>query len=326
MDKAFKYKGLLTKLAISALIIALLLLGMDFSKFTASVGKIHWGAWVIAAVFLYFQIFALSYRWFKVVNLQSRKISFAYALKTNLASVLAGYFLITSVGGILVRVAMTVSAGISFMRAIAATALDRIFTVLALILLSILMMPIWRNIIAEMPNLQLLFMLIVIGVVGLLLFFIFEKPRKKIIFFHRKIAMCFQYLRNVLTSKTVLIKVITASVFGQIAYFCAAFLIINSFGVEFSWLHFMAIIPFITFIASIPIGYGGWGIREGAFLYGLGLINIPPETAFAASVQIGIISMLSALIAGLPVVLQSDFRKTLFGKRGFKQRPPQSKI
>ena len=83
-------------------------------------------------------------------------------------------------------------------------------------------------------------------------------------------------------------------------------------GIEFSWLHFIAIIPVITIVASLPIGYGGWGIREGAFVYGLGLINIPFETAFATSIQIGIISMAGALIAAIPaLVLSSDFRQML---------------
>ena len=61
--------------------------------------------------------------------------------------------------------------------------------------------------------------------------------------------------------------------------------------------------PLITIIASLPVGYGGWGIREGAFVYGLGLIHVPIEVAFAVSVQIGLISMLCAFVAGIPAMM-----------------------
>ena len=89
------------------------------------------------------------------------------------------------------------------------------------------------------------------------------------------------------------------------SYFAAVYIIMVSMNIDFSLLHFFAVIPAITLVASLPIGYGGWGIREGAFIYGLGLIDVPFETAFSASVQIGIISMSGAILASIPIFLRS---------------------
>lgn len=318
-----KHKNILLKISISLAIMAVLLFFMDFSKFTLSIGEVHWSAWLIAAFFIFSQVLALSYRWQKLVNIHKDVMTFQHAVKINLASIIANYFFLTSIGGIVVRVAMTVKCGIPFVRSVAATILDRLCTVMALFVLSILFSPIWSKIIAPAPEFEMVIAaLISLGLLTLIAFFTFEKPRRKIIFFHRKISMCFQYLRSVLTKKNILAKVVASSLLGQLSYFCAVYFIIHSMNVDFSPTAFLAIVPFVTLVASIPIGWGGWGIREGAYVYGLGLINIPMETAFAASVQIGFISMLVAIIAGLPVLLSKEFKKSIFGKNNGK-RPDQ---
>ncbi len=316
MDKLFKQGGTLPKVLISMLIIAILAMSVDFTKFTASLGEIHLSAWILAIGFLYVQILALSYRWLKLINIHESKISFGYAVKVNLASMLANYLFITSIGGIIVRVVMSVKGGVSFIRSLAATGLDRMFTLFALFVLSVIFLPFLGHVVSgDIFQKSVLFIFGFVLAVGLFCFIMFEGPRKKIIFSHRKVAMCFQYLRAVLTTPDILGKVVASSLIGQLSYFMAAYFVIASMGVEFSWLNFIAVIPFITLIASMPIGYGGWGIREGAFIYGLGLINIPFETAFAASIQIGLISMAAAVIAGIPVIMNPDFRASLFHKK-----------
>lgn len=300
----------LQKIALSVLIMGILALGMDYSKFTMSVGSIHLEAWAMALGLIYLQVIALSYRWLKLINIYEKKISFTYAIKVNLASLIANYLFITSIGGIIVRVAMSVKSGVSLIRSIAATGLDRFFTLLALMLLSIIFLPVFNDIVSTDIYHKVMFMiLMMVGLSVLLSLILFEAPRKKIIFSHRKVAMCFQYLRTVLTDQKVFGKVVASSLIGQLSYFAAVYCIMTSMGIDFSWLHFIAVIPVITVVASLPIGYGGWGIREGAFVYGLGLINVPFETAFATSIQIGIISMGGALLAGVPVLLSSDFKQ-----------------
>lgn len=315
LERAISSK-FLQKIALSVLIMGILALGMDYSKFTMSVGSIHLDAWAMALGLIYLQVIALSYRWLKLINIYEKKISFSYAIKVNLASLIANYLFITSIGGIIVRVAMSVKSGVSLIRSIAATGLDRFFTLLALMLLSIIFLPVFNDIVStDIYHKAMFLILMMVGMSVLLSLILFEGPRKKIIFSHRKVAMCFQYLRTVLTDQKVFGKVVASSLVGQLSYFAAVYCIMTSMGIEFSWLHFIAVIPVITIVASLPIGYGGWGIREGAFVYGLGLINVPFETAFATSIQIGIISMGGALLAGVPVLLSSDFRQFFSTKK-----------
>lgn len=63
-------------------------------------------------------------------------------------------------------------------------------------------------------------------------------------------------------------------------------------------LELVAILPVLALIASLPISFGGWGIREGAFIYGLGLIGFSPEHAFLLSVQVGLVGLIAPLVVG----------------------------
>ncbi|MGH1398100.1 MAG: lysylphosphatidylglycerol synthase transmembrane domain-containing protein [Alphaproteobacteria bacterium] len=304
MKELLSKTGLLKKIAISAVILVALVFMMDTSKLRFTLDDIHNDAWAIAAGFIFVQILALSYRWLKLINFYERKITFRNAVKVNLASLLANYLFITSVGGIVVRVAMSVKSRVSLIRSIAATGLDRLFTLFALLLLTLIFLPILGQIVSTDVFHKTVFLLLLCAAGAVVLTLIlFEAPRRKIIFSHRKVAMVFGYLRSVFTNTDVFARITAASLIGQLAYFAAVYTVLVSIGAEFSWLHFLAVIPVITIVASLPIGYGGWGIREGAFVYGLGFISVPIETAFAASIQIGLISMAATIMTGVPALL-----------------------
>ena len=63
------------------------------------------------------------------------------------------------------------------------------------------------------------------------------------------------------------------------------------------------LLPLISTLSSIPLSIGGWGIREGAFVYGLGLLSVPNEQAFLVSVQVGVLSLFVGLLCGIPALL-----------------------
>ena len=44
-------------------------------------------------------------------------------------------------------------------------------------------------------------------------------------------------------------------------------------------------------------------------MFGLGLIGIPMETAFVISVEIGLLTMLATILAGVPALLSMNLQK-----------------
>ena len=306
MKKFYAEHRLSIKIILSAIIMGLLLLRIDVQQVQHHFGSIYIDTWLIAMAMIAIQILALSYRWLLLINVHEKRITYRNSIRVNLASMLANYLFITSIGGIIVRVAMSVQSGISLVRSIAATALDRVMTLVALLILTTLFLPVLSEIASQDIYHSAIFVLGLFAIaVFCLALLLFDTFRRKIIFSHRKVAMCFKYLRTAVTDQLLLGKIIISSLVAQIAYFGAVYVITTHMGIEFSWLHFISILPLITIIASLPVGYGGWGIREGAFVYGLGLINVPVEIAFAVSVQIGLISMVTAFITGIPAVATS---------------------
>ena len=68
----------------------------------------------------------------------------------------------------------------------------------------------------------------------------------------------------------------------------------------------MIVLPTIALVSSMPISFGGWGVREGAFIYGLGLLHVDMETAFSISVQVGMVSFIATIIGGAPSILMGE--------------------
>lgn len=313
MRDFYENHKLAIKIAISLALMGLLVMRMDIGSLSLHLGDVHKDIWAIAGGLIFVQILALSYRWLLLINVHGKRITYRNAVRVTLASIIANYLFITSIGGIIVRVAMSVQSGISLVRAIAATALDRGMTLLALLIMTIVFLPVLAAIASHDIYHHAIFVIALFAAAAFLFSVLtFQSLRRKIIFSHRKVAMCFQYLRKVMTSHDLLAKIIISSLIGQFAYFMAVYALTVSMGIEFSWLHFISILPLITVIASLPVGYGGWGIREGAFVYGLGLIDIPIEVAFAVSVQIGLISMICSFIVGIPALALRKQTRSLF--------------
>ena len=278
--------------------------------------QIYVEAWLAALFFLFVQILALSWRWLLLINVNGRKMNYGDSIRITLASLLANYLFITSIGGIIVRVALAMQHGVSWIKAIAATTLDRLMTVIGLLILAVIFLPVLYGVVSHDIFTHTIMVIGTCAAAFIILpFLLFKNVRRNMIFANRKIAVCFKYLRSVITNPNLIAKITLSSIVGQVAYFAAVYAITASTGIHIPLLYFMAVVPMITLVASLPVGYGGWGIREGAFVYGLGLIHVPIETAFIVSVQVGLVSMLAALIAGIPALMSG---KTQFALKNWK--------
>ncbi len=307
-------KTLFVKLVLSLALLAFFALKVDIGELKSTAYNIHPFTWGYALLFMFLQVLALSARWTMLVNIDSktRQMAFSSGLKITAVSFLANYILITTLGGIVARIALTLNHGFSFMKSVTAAIVDRVMTLLALLIMAAVFMPLlWNVLHPQILNASSLLVLMMLSVISVCAFIILYKNRRAIIFSNRKITVWYKYVSKLFTSPQALGKIILLSLFGQAMYFAAVYVVMKSLGAEFSLLQFMAVIPVITLIASLPVGYGGWGIREGAFVYGLSLINMPLEAAFMGSVQIGLLSMLAAMIAGIPAFIDDETQDAL---------------
>lgn len=311
------------------MVIAVLITRMDSDVIGDISHYIHAGAWGYALVLMILQILGLTLRWHYLINLTDNKTSYMTSLRITLAGLLANFLFITSISGIFVRIALIIQQGISMTRAICATITDRLMTLAALIILSALCLPALAYYIDSNTY------TILASAISLLAFFgfifiplFFNNILKNIVYPGRKLkrfAPTFKYIRTFLSSKEIVGKTLAISLISQLFYFFAIYLIAVSTGAEVSFLTMLYVLPIITLVASLPISLGGWGVREGAFIYGLGLIGVPMETAFIISIQIGILSILSTVIASLPTLLGKEELNALKKAPAVIKAPPQSR-
>lgn len=300
------------KIAISVAIVAVLMSRMDFSQVGAQFAKVQMGGLFWASVFILSQIGLLAWRWKDLINIDHNGpiLSYKESLKITLASLLANVLFITSISGLVVRVGLTVHRGIDLTKSICAAVADRLMTLLALVLLAAVFVPFFdRFASAALHNAAYATMAVLVFTIMIFIPVFYSKAIKEMILSTPKLAACVRYLISIGRDRVLFSRIVINSLTAQLFYFISVYFIALSAGAHFTFFDLMSVLPVITLVASLPVSFGGWGIREGAFVYGLGLIGIPMEMAFVISIEIGLLTMLATVLAGIPALLSMDMQK-----------------
>ncbi len=303
------------KILITLGIFSLLFQRMDLGTLKEASTQVNFSSWGIAIALLLGQLFFLSWRWMLLINIGHRRMGYTTSLQVTLASNIANLLLIPTIGGVVVRVSVALEFGTSLFKALFATAIDRIMTLSALSILCAIFLPSLSNF-AEEQSLKHISIFISISLlivfIGLPVFALIILPKlpEKLIS-KANIRSGVRYLILLFNNNILLLKILIISLAGQMCFFLAVYSIALSAGITLTFLQIMIVLPVIAFVSSTPLSFGGWGVREGAFVYGLGLLSISAELAFATSVQIGLISIIATAIAGAPALLLGSFHKKL---------------
>lgn len=286
---------------------AFVFLRLDLKEFKEVVSQIDITFWGYAIVLTLAQFFLLSLRWQILINIGQYRMNYLQSLQVTLASFLANTLFIATISGIAVRIALALQYGSSVFKAIFATGIDRFLTLFALTIFSSIFTPSLSNYLdGSMYKNTVIYIgiitFILVVLTPLITLFILKKvpalSKSK-----GRINSGVRYITILINSRKILFKLILISLVAQLFFFIAIYLLSISASVNLGFLQIMTVLPVITLIASLPISIGGWGVREGAFVYGLGLLGVPMETAFLVSIQIGLISMLTIIFAGIPAIL-----------------------
>lgn len=302
------------KFAISLAIVALLLSRMDWLTIVTQLENVRVEGMIWGGVFILGQIGLLAWRWSDLINIdqESPRMPYTMALKITLTSLLANALFITAIGGLVTRVGLTVQQGVTLVKTICAAVTDRLMTLTALAVTAAIFLPFLDRFISH----HILY-LAYAAIGGTLLFFLIIIPvfysthLKNFILTKPKLEACARYILALMQQRGRFIRIIINSVTAQSFYFISVYLIALSSGAEFSFIDLMTVLPVITLVASLPISFGGWGIREGAFVTGLGIIGVPMETAFVISIEIGILTMLVTILAGVPALMTMNLQKII---------------
>jgi len=123
------------------------------------------------------------------------------------------------------------------------------------------------------------------------------------------LAAVYDYFNYYFAKRHALMKAFLYSIAIQISGIFSVYVLATGMNMDISLLSLLVFVPLIVLIAMIPISISGIGIREGAFVFFLGTMGIPPAKAMTLS----ILWFLSVVIAGLWGLVEYLRFKHLFG-------------
>jgi len=113
--------------------------------------------------------------------------------------------------------------------------------------------------------------------------------------FLRPLAGLALALAQACKSPRVALAMAVTAITGQLVGFVAYFILAHSLGTPLSLIDCIETMPPVLLITLVPISFGGWGLREGAFVVLLKSYGIPGSEALLLSVSYGLAFLVSAL-------------------------------
>ncbi len=301
--KHSKFFSLLLKIALMLLAFWFVLRGIKVDELKDMLRSQNRFAFMEAAGFLILQVILGAVRWrFVLVGLTragGHVLSRFNALKTYYISVFFNCCLPGTVGGDVIRVWLVKSEHTPLPLAISSVVIDRMIALLALGVMGAITMPIFAGYLG-ISALLLVPLVVVLGGFGLWVLFHLDKvvlriPMLKSLHWLESLV---KNIRLMFTHPKPAFWSLFYAVISHITYCLAAYVLAQSLGSPISALDAVTLVPWVLLIAIIPISIGGWGLREAAMVYMLGLVGVPQVAALAVSVQLGLLSIVISIPAG----------------------------
>lgn len=301
---------------VSLSLLVLIAFQVDFDVLLNKTAHSNMGLMFMAMLVVIVQIVFLNLRWHELLNAGRQKIDFNTSVLINLAGYFANVLFITSIGGIVAKSGLAIKQGLSFIQAIFVTFLDRFMTLCALLIITAISLPMLSGILDQkIENMLVLSVVFVISALALFILALRSGALRGFIMSNRGRSRFIATLRSYTENPELMGKTTIYSLVAQICFFVSVYIL--SLGVDFqgSTLQFLALLPVLALISSLPISFGGWGVREGAFIYGLGLIGFSMEEAFLLSVQVGLVTLIAPFIFCLPYIFNDKVDLVAFFKK-----------
>jgi len=288
------------RLAVSAGIVAALLYHYDFSDIVAHLRVIDAGYAITALSVIAAQYLLSWMRWHYILRRHETGVDAAYSFSIFGIGALANLVLITSLAGMSVRGLLLAREKIGLNRIVGVLLVERVAAFCGMILCVMLGLIISHrylyNQFSEMAGLGPSYSLTMVAAlgVGVLLAILWRQKFVKRVLNELK--------KSFLSWNNIALLVVTSSAIIFLGFLGMIFLA-KGMQIEIDLLFFVTLMPVIAFLVSLPISVGGWGVREGMMILGLGAFGVKAEMALVLSVAYGFAGVLvSCLFGSIAVV------------------------
>lgn len=240
-------------------------------------------------------------RWRLVVTALDAKLTASKAILITFISLFFNQFLPSSVGGDIVRIWQSRKIGLALPTGVTSVLLERFGNLMCVVTMTIGAIPIWtKHFLRE--DARSAFFAIGLFVV-LLLITVLHLDRLPVSWREWRV---FRWLATLAQdSRAFFLHPFYASMFfisaiaGQLTLAASAYVLAQGLGLSLRPIDFLATIPLVVLISSLPITIGGWGVREFAMVSVLGMLSVPAESALALSLVFAVAGVAVSLPGGL---------------------------
>ena len=291
------------KLVVTAALLVYLARNVSLGPALAQLAAMRPAAAIGAAALMVLQLALGSLRWQRISGLLDAPLPLGRAFRFSLIGQFFNQVLPTALGGDAVRAWLAARDGAPLGRAVRVVVCDRVVGLVVLTALIAVtwlvapgmadgvapLRPLWRN--GALAALA-----------GLAALFAFGHPLARWLQRYR-LARPFGHLivdlRAALYAPATSAATLGASLVAHVLVVGAITLCANGMNIRLDFGAALTVVPAIVLMSMAPISIAGWGVREGAMIFGLGLLGIGASDALAVSVAFGLLQIALGVPGGL---------------------------
>jgi len=292
---------LVLKILVSGGLIWLLFSSVDTADTLARLKTATPGYLLLAVLVLLTQSFSNTLRWTSILKAVGKPLTFWNAYRVTYIGLFFNQTLPSAVGGDAFRIYLAHKSGTGLGKAANSVLIERVMTVLALVILVALTQPLLLARIEDTQAKWIFPLLAVTAIAGIGFLIFLERLPENLR--HWKIIRAIAALGS--DTKTVFFKPGQAaqcflwSLYGHLSLSFMAYLVGLSLDLHIGLIDCLVLIPPVILVMTIPISIAGWGVREGAMVVALGMIGIARADALSLSIIFGLLTVMTALPGGL---------------------------
>ncbi len=257
---------------------------------------------------LFVQLPIANWRWLIALRAMGEPLPFWKAFTFLYIGIFFNQILPSSVGGDAVRIYKSYKGGLSLPGAVNGVMLDRVATVLALILLVAVLQPLLVARIEGDTVTWVFPLLSVAAVGGVVVLMLLDRMPESIRGWKaiRGMAYLAADTRRVFLSIRWTPLAIGVSALGNINISLAVYVLARGLDIPVTAMDCIILVPPVILITTLPISIAGWGVREGAMVGAFALIGIPAESSLVLSIVFGLLAVAISLPGGLMFLFSGE--------------------
>ena len=311
-----KWLALALKFLVSGFLIWFLLSNIDLGQAMARAAEADPKMLLAAVLVILVQVGVGGARWGVVMNAIGAPLGFIRSAQLFYIGVFFSQTLPSSVGGDGVRIYKVYSQGLGLRSAFNGVILERVVTVVALVILVGVTLPWFLPRLDETaramagPGLGI----VALGAAaGLWLLMMLDRLPETLRrwWLVRGLGNLGVDARRVFLHLDHLAPALAWGLVTHVNISFCVFLLGLGLGLEITLIDCLVLVPTVLLIMTLPISIAGWGVRETAMVGLFGLIGVPGEGALVLSVLFGLVGIAAALPGGAVWLASRDRGETM---------------